>query len=91
MKTFNDLVFEPHVAGMGGVMSRMFFGNGYGISVVRFMYSYGGSEGLYEVAVLKENENGWDLCYDTPITDDVIGHLDEIEVSEIMEQIQALK
>ncbi len=33
MKTFNDLVFNPHPIN-NGVVSRLYFGNGYGVSVV---------------------------------------------------------
>ena len=48
------------------------FDNGYGVSVVSSMHSYGGKEGLYELAVL--NEDGT-LNYSTEITNDVVGHL----------------
>lgn len=34
--------------------------------------SYGGDSGLLELAVLRHGR----LCYDTPITNDVIGYLD---------------
>jgi hypothetical protein len=30
------------------------------------------------------------LCYDTPVTDDVLGHRDEQDIENIMEEIQAL-
>jgi len=40
----------------------------------------------YEVAVLKDG----DLCYDTPITDDVLGYLTPEEVSSVMGQVQNL-
>ena len=87
MKTFKDLEFEPHVAGMGGVMSRITFENGYGASVVKTPYSYGGDRGLYELAVLGSDGK---LTYDTPITDDVIGYLRDIDVTDVMEKIQQL-
>lgn len=86
MKTFNDLEFKPHIT-MNGVMSRIIFENGYGASVVRGEYTYGGDKGLYELAVLDSNG---DLTYDTPITDDVIGHLSEDDVTKVLEQIQLL-
>ncbi len=63
------------------------FENGYGVSVIRSSFSYGGKNGFYEIAVL--NTNG-DLCYDTPITDNVIGWLDETGVSDVMHQEQEL-
>lgn len=63
------------------------FANGYGASVIQNQYSYGGSAGQFELAVL---HNG-DLTYDTPITDDVIGHLDWSEVEELVDRIEALR
>jgi len=88
MKTFNDLEFKPHAAGMGGVMSRIIFENGYGASVVQTFFSYGGDEGLYELAVLDSNGQ---LTYSTPVTDDVEGRLTEDDVTKLLEQIQNLK
>ena len=52
------------------------FNNGYGISIVKHQNSYGHEDDLWEIAVLK----GKELCYDTPITDDVIGWLSSAEV-----------
>jgi hypothetical protein len=47
--------------------------------------------GLYEVAVLKKiTDDNYVLCYDTPITDDVIGYLNNEQVIEILEQIKNL-
>jgi len=86
MKTFNDLEFKPHIT-MNGVMSRIMFENGYGASVVKGEYTYGGKDGLYELAVLDKDGK---LCYDTPVTDDVEGYLSENEVTKLMEQIQKL-
>jgi hypothetical protein len=91
MKTFGDLIFETHrfsELGFTGLYSRMKFENGYGVSVVQNGYSYGGKRGLYELAVLDENGN---ITYDTEITNDVVGYLTELEVSEYMIQIQNLK
>jgi hypothetical protein len=88
MKTFNDLDFNPHPNGMGGVQARIPFPNGYGASVVCNPFSYGGREGLYEIAVL--NSEGR-ITYGTPITDDVIGYLNENEVTDILKQIQSLE
>ncbi len=88
---FSDLNFQPHGNYPDdGVAARHFYPNGYGVSVVRFPGSYGYSQGLYEVAVIKGNEDDYDLCYDTPITDDVLGHRDERDVEIIMEEVQAL-
>ena len=62
--------------------------NGYGVSVVSHSYSYGGSSGLYEVAVLDSDGN---LTYETPITNDVMGYLTEEDVTDVMKQVQELK
>jgi hypothetical protein len=66
----------------------MHFDNGYGVSVVSHSYSYGGRDGLYEIAVLDSDDN---LTYDTPVTNDVIGYLTEEDVTDVMKQVQELK
>lgn len=63
------------------------FPNGYGASVVCHPGSYGFEQGLMELAVLKFDRNEYDLVYDTPITDDVMGFLDESQVDTILEAI----
>ena len=88
MKTFKDLEFVEHPNHIGGVQARITFDNGYGASVVKTPYSYGGDRGLYELAVL--NTDGH-LTYDTPVTNDVIGYLRDIDVTEVMEKIQQLQ
>ena len=89
MKKFEDLKFEriDDAPYMVGKKSRLHFDNGYGVSVVSHTYSYGGKDGLYEVAVLDSND---ELTYQTPVTNDVIGYLKPEEVSEVMEQVQKL-
>mgnify|MGYP003126990094 CR=1 FL=1 len=64
---------------------RLDFENGYGVSVIDT--GYGGEEGLFELAVIHDER----ICYDTPITDDVIGHLSKEEVDEIIEQVKLLE
>lgn len=86
MKTFKDLTFKPHGTPGFRTHATMEFPNGYGISVITGEFSYSDDEHPYEVAVLK---NGG-LCYDTPITDDVIGYLTADDVTNIMKQIQEL-
>lgn len=91
MKTFKDLDFKPH-AHMPGLQAELDFDNGYGISVVRFKCfgkrygSYTNDETEWECAVMHEG----DLCYDSGVTEDVIGYLHEPEVSDLMKQIQEL-
>ena len=69
------------------------FDNGYGASIVRHEFSYGGSDGLYELAVIKFCEKGdsdWGITYETKITDDVIGYLTGITAQKILEDIKSL-
>ena len=89
MKKFEDLEFDklsddPY---MSGVRSRMMFENGFGVSVVSHTYSYGGKDGLFEIAVLDKEGN---LTYETSVTSDVIGYLNPKDVTEIMENVQSL-
>lgn len=58
------------------------FPNGYGASVIQGKYSYGGEEGKYELAVRHkaEGDDFYYLCYATPITNDVLGWLDQEDV-----------
>jgi hypothetical protein len=89
---FTDLKFVAHPV-MGdddGIQALHFFPNGYGVSVVRFPGSYGYEDGLYEVAVLTGTVDNYDLCYDTDVADDILGHRDEIDVENIMEEVEML-
>lgn len=93
---------RPHPAGSG--TQRIYrFPNGYGASVVQFAIpgvsmavgSYGVENGLWELAVLRfvtegTGQGSYELTYDTPITDDVLGHLDEEEIQEILTRIRDL-
>ena len=82
---FNDLVFKKRNHGRG-IQAQVSHSNGYGASIIKSEYSYGGDRGLYELAVLK----GDDLCYDTPVTDDVCGYLSEEDVTKLLQQIAEL-
>lgn len=88
MKTFNDLQFETMTSPlMSGKKSRIHFENGFGASIVSHDFSYGGKDGLYELAVLFEDE----IHYDNPVAaGDVRGYLTEDDVSELLIQIQQL-
>lgn len=90
MTTFNDLDFQPHPNWPDGIRAITCFPNGYAASVIRSKYSYGGSEGFYELAVMKGTEDDHELCYDTPITDNVIGGLTPVGVSRLLAQIAEL-
>jgi hypothetical protein len=82
---FEELEFKelPHNKGIQAVVE---FKNGYGASVVKGEYTYGGRDGFYELAVLKDSH----LCYDTEIANDVLGFLTEAEVTVYLMQIESL-
>jgi hypothetical protein len=63
------------------------FDNGYGASVVCGLGTYGGTNGLFEVAVLDSNGS---ITYNTPIAGDVIGWLDFADVADVLNKIKAL-
>ena len=63
------------------------FENGYGASVIKHDASYGGKQGLYEIAVL---DSKGEFCYTTDITDDVIGHATEETIYETLDKIKSL-
>jgi hypothetical protein len=70
----------------GGVQYKFEFANGYGAPVVQSSMSYGGSRGLWELAVLKDGS----ITYDTPLTDDVLGWLSESDVADALNTIDLL-
>jgi hypothetical protein len=74
----------------GGEQKIYRFPNEFGASVIRHDYSYGHEAGLWELAVIKFEGGDWSLNYDTPVTDDVLGHLTDDEVTELLDQIAAI-
>ena len=86
MKTFKDIIFKTNPMGDDfGITSRTQFDNGYEVSVVRSEYTYGGKDGLYELAVFKDGE----MHYDNAVANgDVVGYLREEDVTDAMLLIQ---
>lgn len=83
---FEELKFQTHPTGVGQ-QCIVQFSNGYGASIVQSKYTFGGREGLYELAVFgKDGE----ISYDTPITDDVLGHLSEQDIEKTLTDIKNL-
>ena len=63
------------------------FPNGYGASVIKFNYIYFG----IEIAVLRFDVDGYcDIDYSTPITDDVIGGLNEESRDKVLQRFSIL-
>lgn len=97
--TIQPTLERSHPAG-SGTQKIYRFENGYGASVVQFTIgsygvgSYGVESGRWELAVLRFTGDNvardFELTYDTPITDDVLGHLDDDEVEETLARIREL-
>jgi hypothetical protein len=79
MKTFKDLEFKPHPSDRG-IQAIIEFDNGRSASVICAPFSYGGKNGLYELAIFHNDE----------IVGDVHGFLTEDEVTELLKKIQEL-
>lgn len=94
MKTFKDLIFQPHPLkkfSEENEQAIMFFPNGYGVSVLFGKQFYSNGIDTYELAVLKGDEREYNLTYKTPITRDVLGNLTEGEVTQAMIKVQQLE
>jgi hypothetical protein len=87
MKTFKEIEFKTNPMGEDfGIVSRTKLDNGYEVSVVQSPHSYGGDIGLYELAIFKDGE----ICYDTPITNDVLGYLRPEDVMDVIAKLEKL-
>lgn len=84
------IIERDHPAGIGGVQKIYRFDNGYGASVVKTPFSYGGEKGLWELGVLEFTGEDYKLTYKTPITEDVLGNLNKDEIEKTLEAIKAL-
>jgi hypothetical protein len=85
----NPLPFINHVSYAplyGGHHFVAMFPNGYEASIVSHQFSYGGREGLWEIAIIKDDE----IRYDTGITSEVLGFLTPDEVRGYLWKISEL-
>lgn len=71
-----------------GIQGMKHFGE-YSLSIVKSDFSYGGKQGLYEIAVFKDN-NQVELPGVTEPGDTVKGFLNESEVEVIMKKMQVI-
>ena len=67
------------------------FNNGYGASVIKNAGSYGHHDGLWEMALIRFDENdNWELTYEHDFVDDVKGFLKNEEVNDLLEKIMKI-
>lgn len=90
IKDYNKYIVDIRAFNNGmGVIFR--FDNDYGLSVVSHSFSYGNSSNEFEIAVLKfKDDDDWSLCYDTVITNDVLGYQSEEDLINVIKQTIAL-
>lgn len=68
------------------------FDNGYGASIIRFIGSYGGEHGLWEIGLLRKHKDGnWSLTEDERWNeyDQVKGFLNQEEVIKELDRIKS--
>lgn len=76
---------------LNGIQYVFKFDNGYGASVIKHDYSYGHEKDLWELGVLYfDDDLEAHLCYDTDVTNDVIGGLTDEDVEDYLNQIAKL-
>lgn len=86
-----EYLVKKSVDSLGCVHKIYKFPNGYGASVVSGCYTYGGKQGLWELAVIRWiGDEDWYLCYTTPITNDVLGWLTDDQVKQTLLKIRDL-
>jgi len=97
-KGFKDLKFKELStnADFGtSYQAKLKFDNGYGVSVIAGPTAYSSPREYlpnpyfyeqYELAVLKDGN----VCYDTEITNDVLGYRSKDEITEAIEKVQQL-
>lgn len=83
----NPALKELYEQGKNDIQCRMYFDNGFGVSIIRGHLTYGGDKGLYELAIMSSDG----LQYNTAITEDVMGYLTEKEVEQIVYSVQCLE
>lgn len=86
-EVFNDKELEKRIEYSLNNRYREFYPNGYGVSIIPDI----DNSSFYEVAVLKGIEEKYDICYETPITDDVIKGLTLSQAHEIAKQVSELE
>lgn len=71
---------------VGSTMAKIQFDNGYGVSIVFGKMFYSNGVDTYECAVTHYGE----LCYDTWITNDVMGYLSKEELMQTIYEVERL-
>jgi hypothetical protein len=87
MKTFDDLVFKPHLIGRGAVQAKLDLGNDIEISVVGGPGLYGDGKTTFEVAAFYKTLGKF---LPMPDGDEVLGWNSKEEVTKIINYLENL-
>jgi len=87
MKTFNDLVFKPHLIGRGAVQATLDLGNDIEVSVVGGPGLYGNGETSFEVAAFYKTLGKF---VPMPDGEDVSGYNSKEQVTKIINYLENL-
>jgi len=92
---FTDLNFNTHRR-KGGIYAKHTFRNGFGVAIYRYTNtlmngvidegSLGSLEGLFEAYITKNGK----VTFDTPLADDVLGHLNEDQIEDLLSVVEVL-
>jgi hypothetical protein len=88
IKDYNKYIIDFNSIN-NGMQLLLRFDNNYGLSIVCHSFSYGNDNNKFEIAVIKfnsEDNKDWNICYDTDITNDVLGYQSKEDVINIIEQ-----
>lgn len=83
---FKPVAVTPHPVFPEGVQVTYEFPNGYSVSVIQNEYSYGGTSGLWEMAVLL----GGDFVPLAGWQDDVMGFLTDYEIDSYLVEVSEI-
>ena len=90
IKDYNKYIIDFNSINKG--MQLLFrFDNNFGLSVVCHSFSYGRHDDKFEIAVIKfDSDDIWDITYNTPITNDLLGCQSKEDVFDIIEKTMLL-
>lgn len=86
-KLYSDFLEEkrPHEVDQNGIQYIFRFPNKKGLSCIKTSFSYGGSNGLWEIALLAKDCG---VIYDDDKLQDVLGYLEENDVCKYLEYVK---
>ncbi|MFY8248270.1 MAG: hypothetical protein ACOVJ5_01055 [Gloeomargaritales cyanobacterium] len=92
IKQYNKYIIDFNSINNG--MQIVFrFDNNYGLSVVSHSFSYGNKQEKFEIAIIKfnsEDDDDWNITYDTLITDDVLGYQSKGDTLDVIRKTMEL-